>query len=136
MMYASLADLVARFGEDEVAQISNRAGGHTVNGPVAQQALEDASAEVDGYVGTRYRFADSPPLLVRITCDLARYRLYDDAVPDEIRNRYLDAVRVLRAIADGTVTLGAQAQAPTHAQVSIVCGPPKAFGRAKNGGLQ
>lgn len=139
MSYARIDDMVARFGEREVAQLTNRDGLDVVDADVLDEALADANAEVHGYLATRYRVPPDPVprLLVRVACDVARYRLYDDAAPDEVRRRYEDAVRLLKSVADGGVSLGADAAAPSHPQlVQVVDVSPGLFSRRPNGGLR
>lgn len=108
MTYATQADLVDRFGETELAQRTNRTDGLTIDTDVLGRALADADAEIDGYLATRYALplASTPVVLVRMAADIARYRLFGDGAPDEVRNRYTDAVKLLVAISDGKVQLG------------------------------
>ncbi|HRQ57659.1 MAG TPA: DUF1320 domain-containing protein [Azoarcus taiwanensis] len=138
-IYATVQDLISRFGEREIAQITNRASAlDVIDMAVAERALADANAEVHSHVATRYRapFDPVPTLLVRVACDIARYRLYDDAVPEEIRNRYTDAVRILTRIANGEMGFGEAEASPSHPQVAqSVTRPPKVFGRRPNGGV-
>jgi phage gp36-like protein len=47
----------------------------------------------------------TPPVLNRLACDMARYRLYDDGVPETVRVRYQDAVSLLKRMASGEVQL-------------------------------
>jgi len=108
MPYAAVADLIARYGEDELIQLTDRTGAGAVDTAIAQRALDDAAAEIDGYLAVRHALpiASVPPLLARIACDIARYRLWDDRASEEVRARYEDARRVLEALAAGRVTLG------------------------------
>lgn len=136
--YATVQDLIDRYGEREIAQVSNREGLDVIDTDVVARALGDANAEVHSHVATRYRvpFDPVPTLLVRLACDIARYRLYDDAVPEEIRNRYTDAVRILGKIANGEMSFGEADASPSHPQlVQSVTTPPKVFGRRPNGGV-
>ena len=107
-MYATLPDMSARYGEAEMIQRTDRANIGVVDVAVLDQALADAAHEIDGYLAVRYTLplAHTPPVLMRISCDVARYRLYDDQAPEEVRNRYNDAVKWLAAIARGLVSLG------------------------------
>jgi phage gp36-like protein len=105
--YATSADLVSRYGETEILQLTDRAGLGVVDELVAAEALDDASAEVDTYLVGRYDLplATTPLVLVRLTCEIARYRLYPE--PSEaVRRAYEDARRVLEQLAAGKLTLG------------------------------
>ena len=105
MTYATQADLIDRFGETELAQRTNRVDGLTIDTVVLARALADADAEIDSYLAVRYTLplASTPVLLVRMAGDIARYRLYDDGVPDTVRQRYEDAVSLLKRMASGEV---------------------------------
>lgn len=107
MAYATVAQLVERYGQAEMLQLTDRAGLHVVDEPTAQRALDDAAAEIDAHVGVRYAVPldPVPAVLARLACDIARYRLWDDAASAEVRTRYEDAVRLLQRIADGSVAL-------------------------------
>lgn len=111
MAYAAVADMVARFGDLEVMQITDRNQDGLIDEDVALVALEDATAEIDAYLGRFKRpFAETPPVLVRLCCDIARYRLTAASgvlITEEIRNRYkIDVLDLLRALAKGEVQFG------------------------------
>jgi len=107
MSYATQQDLSDRFGETELAQRTNRVDGLTVDTDVLSRALGDADAEIDSYLATRYTLPlpSVPVVLVRMACDIARYRLCDDAVPESVRQRYTDAISLLKRLASGEVQL-------------------------------
>lgn len=141
MSYATLADLTTRYGEEEIRQRSDHAGTGVTDPAVVAQALADASAEIDAYLAGRYvlPLPTVPPHLVRIACAIARYRLWDEAVPDRVRIEYEDARRLLEALARGTVTLGLPANLPPDQQpgrglAAAQSGPGPVFGRDATGG--
>lgn len=113
--YAEVQDLIDRYGEDEILQLTDRDDSGQVDDTVAQTALDDAEAEVDGYLGGRYELPlESPPrILSRITTDIARYHLHDGVPPDHVNKRYEDAVKFLQKIAEGKVSLGASTAPPS-----------------------
>ena len=90
MPYATLQDMIDRFGERELGQIAQGVALEVIDADRVERALADASAEIDGYVGTRYPLplAPVPALLTRAACDVARNRLYADAAPPAVRRRY------------------------------------------------
>lgn len=111
MAYATVEDMVARFSELEVIQLTDRNQDGLIDEDVAAVALADATAEIDAYLGRFKRpFTDVPPILKRLCCDIARYRLTAAngvLITDEIRNRYkIDVLDLLRAMAKGEVQLG------------------------------
>lgn len=113
MTYASQTDLVDRFGELELAQRTDRTNGTVIDTVVLGRALADADAEIDSYLATRYTLplASTPVVINRLACDITRYRLFDDGVPETVRQRYEDAVSLLKRLASGDVLLAGSAAA-------------------------
>lgn len=127
-MYATLADLEARFGAAEIVQLTDRADPPegVADQAVADKALADADAEIDVYVGAKYALPlpAAPEVLRRVSCDIARYRLYEDRATDEVRRRHEDALGLLDKIARGVVSLGfAEPPAPAAGGVAFVSPP-------------
>ena len=107
MTYATLQTMVERFGDAELIQRTDRYGSGQMDVQVMDRALADADAEVNSYLAVRYALplAGVPTALARIAADMARYRLYDDGVPETVRKRYEDAVALLKRMASGDVKL-------------------------------
>jgi len=123
MTYATQADLEARFGADELTQLTDRIGSGLPDASIIARALADADAEIDGYLASRYALplAIVPTALARIACDIARYRLWEDRASEEVRRRYEDARRLMESIAKGMVSLGLPeaSAAPALAEASL-----------------
>lgn len=102
-MYASRNDLEARFGEGELQQLEMM---QTVGNSI-EEALQDASEEIDSYIAVRYvlPLPSTPSTLKRIACNVARYRLYFQQPTEEIENRYKAEIDFLKRVADGKATL-------------------------------
>ena len=132
MPYATLQDLVDRFGYEQLAQLSDRDAGAVIDDVVVGRALADADAEIDGYLAALYALPLTavPALLARMACDIARYRLFGDRVTEQVRQLYTDAVRDLKAIASGAIRIdGAAPLAPSSASTTIkVSAPSPIFG--------
>lgn len=107
MTYATLQTMVERFGDAELIQRTDRYGSGQMDVQVMDRALADADAEVNSYLAVRYALplAGVPTALARVAADIARYRLYDDGVPETVRKRYEDAVALLKRMASGDVKL-------------------------------
>jgi phage gp36-like protein len=112
LMYATEADMVARFGADEMSMLAE--------GSDVIQALRDASEEAQSYTAVRY----TPPLpnvpapLVSATCDIARYRLYKDRATEQVKERYEAQIKWLTRLADGKAVLTfSPALTPEQAEV-------------------
>lgn len=128
MPYATPADLETRYGAAELGELTNRAGGFDPDDAVLLAALGDASAEIDGYLATRYAVpvAPVPAVLVGAACAIARYRLRGPAGGDAVRQGYDAAIRLLRDIADGRAGLqGAAAPAVPSAGTVHVSAPDR-----------
>lgn len=127
--YATKQDLIDRFGEQELIERTDRVHipPSTVDDAVVDQALGDATSEIDGYIAARYTLplASVPRRLVKVTCDLARYYLLGNAADDTARAAYEDGVKWLVNVSKGVVQLdkpeGGDAPAPAGGpQVSSV----------------
>lgn len=116
-MYATLDDLLARFNRadhPELTQLVPDDGSDPPepDGARLEQALHEASGQMDLYLGTRHSLplAGLSPTerveLTRLCCDIARYRLWADRASAEVRQRYEDAIHFLEQAAAGRVRLG------------------------------
>ena len=77
---------------------------------VLNQAVDDASATIDGYLGGRYDLPLQvvPRVLTRTACDLSRYYLYDEQLGEEHQaaKRYAEAISYLEKVGRGVLQLG------------------------------
>lgn len=108
MAYATQQDMLDRFDEAEIIQLTDEKDLGVVDTAILAKALADADAAVDGYLMGRYTLplATVPVALTRIACDLARFFLYDDVATEGVRKRYEDALDFLKALASGKISLG------------------------------
>lgn len=123
MAYASTNDLLARYSEHDLRMMTDPSA-QAFDAARAQQALSDASVEIDSYIGQRYKLplqapATDPnqttpvlladhPVLLRCACDVAIYRLKTLRPSDDIKDarlRYEDVIKLLVRIAKGEVLL-------------------------------
>lgn len=125
MQYATPQDLIDRFGERELVQLTDPEGLQAVQTATVQRAIDDAQAYIDGFVGCVYALPlagctkpapvagnphatvqVAPPQLARMTADVARYYLYKDFAPEsEVYLRYKAVAAELQALADGRAVL-------------------------------
>lgn len=132
-MYAVQQDLIDRYGEDALLEVADSDFDGLVDAEVVAVALADASDEIDVYVGSRYQLPliPVPPLLKRLAVDIALYKLSTaGALTDEKRQRYEDALRLLRDIAAGRASLGIEVPAPTRSGSVELSGPGRQFNRS------
>ncbi len=129
MSYATRDDLTELFGDAEVVQRERALPPGAI-----ERALSDAGQDIDGYLAGRYSVpvAPVPATLVRLACDMARYRLLGESSGEDARNRYKDAIATLRDIGAGRRRLaemdpvGAASEAATVEIVSA----SRVFGRS------
>lgn len=124
MTYASYDDLVTRFGEVTLAQLTCKGGalGKVPDKAVIEAALIDATETIDGYAAARYRIPLSPvPAPVRRWCaDMALYYLYAGTgrVPDDVRKAFEDALAGLKDMARGVIVFQAKGVPAVNADAS------------------
>lgn len=111
MPYATLQDMIDRFGGLELVQRTDRANvpPTTIDEDLVADALEGASSLADGYLGKALKLPlpSTPRVLVDKVCDLARYQLRDESADDRgsvVRN-YDAAIGWLKDVAKGIVSL-------------------------------
>jgi len=134
-MYASTAQLLARYSADEIAQRADDSIPTLVDGVLlanavrgeplvdyspeeqaaavaalanVERALRDADSTINGYLASRYRtpVTQAADVLERIACQLARYFLYDDGATDQVKKNYDGSIAFLRDVSQGKVQLG------------------------------
>jgi phage gp36-like protein len=139
MPYCTKQDLIDRFSERELIQLTDRTNSpaSTIDDVVVDRALGDATALIDGYLGKVYTLplATIPEMLVKLSADIARFYLHGKGVEKDspIRTAYNDAVAYLRDVAKGLIQLidvgsGDTPPAAGGGQVQVIS-PPKIFSR-------
>jgi phage gp36-like protein len=135
MAYATQQNIVDRYGDDQLLIVADRDNDSVVDAAVVEQALLDATAEIDTYVAAKYTLplATTPVVLTRLCVDISMYRLAADRdiATEERRKRYEDAVYLLRRIATGEVSLGIQTPPPSSNGAVVITSQPRRFGRGK-----
>lgn len=102
MAWADRIDLESRFSLEAISQLEE-------GGAVVADAIADAEAEAAGYVGKAVSLplVTVPDTLKRLVCQIARYNLWRRDLADDhpVYLSYRDAIRELRDIADGKISL-------------------------------
>lgn len=135
MPYATVTDLQERLGEPRLRQLTDVGDPPVglVDTAVAQRALDDAEAEIDGYLAGRYALplATVPGVLRVHALTIAHYRLLGASADEVAREDYKAALRYLAGVAEGKVVLFAPSQAPAQQGVGSVLFSPgsKVMGR-------
>lgn len=125
MPYCTRADLEARLGPHLLRELTDLETTGAANDSRIQQAILDASAQVDAYAAMRYPvpFSPVPEFIRRVAIDLAVHRLFEargfDAQADgAIVEAHRAAIRFLEHLAAGRVSIGA-AQPPKDQGASL-----------------
>lgn len=140
MAYATQQDILDRYGDDALYVAADRNNDDAIDTNVVTRALDDASDEINSYVGKKYPLPlpGVPTVLTRPCVDIALYRLsFSTALTEEKRKRYDDALRFLKEVAAGNVSLGYDPSSDTResSDTAEVISNPRAFSRKTMGGL-
>ena len=114
--------------------------------PLIDAAIGDADAEIDGYLAKRYAvpLAPAPKVINKFSKDIAVYNLFSRIGIDEgtdqktYLNRYNAAVKFLTLVAEGKVSLGADADGDPASAAAIgftVQSNPRLFSRGQMRGM-
>lgn len=135
MPYATVTDLQDRLGEARLIQLTDLGDPPLglVNAAVAQKALDDASAEIDGYLAGRYTLPLTPvPGILKVHClTLANYRLLGSAALEIDREDVKGVRDYLTKVGSGALALLPPAQVPlaVGAGQVLFSGGQKVMGR-------
>ena len=133
-------DLIERFGEFELVQITNEKPRHdsVIDEVVLQGAINDAVSEVASYllsaglvkvvgIGNVIYLPSAviPSDLKKKTCDIARYNLYDNGILEVVQTRYDAAIKWLDKVKkDPTMLTGPViAQPNTSGGITVILNP-------------
>ena len=139
MIYATRQDILSREGADALFAAADRDRDGQTDVAAVDAKLADASATIDTYLSLRYPLPLSvvPPVLKRLCVDITLYglSLSADALTKELRQRYEDAISLLKQMASGAVGLGVELapETPVSGEVKggeILLSPkPRLFSR-------
>jgi phage gp36-like protein len=113
MAYCTFEDMETRIGADDLAALADYDGDAAADPEVVADAIRNAEALIDSYVGVRFAVPVDPPggcpdVLRTRAVNLAVYflKLGRDSVTEDARAQYEDDVRWLNQVAAGAVSLG------------------------------
>jgi phage gp36-like protein len=126
------------WGTQEVLTAFDRNGDASVDATALAEALDQATSEIDSYVGVAYDLplASTPKILTRFCCDMAMYLgSIATAYTDEKRRRYEDARSWLKALAEGKAALGLTDEPTPRGEGASFSAGTRIFTRTTMGGL-
>ncbi len=107
--YCTQADLLRRYGPDELRQVTDKTRSADINTDVVADACDEASSLVDSYLSSRYLtpLTIVPTVVRKWACDIARYMLRGDRVQagSAVDRSYHEALRHLADVAKGVAGL-------------------------------
>jgi len=111
MSYCTKQDLIDRFSEQELVELTDRNRVGLVDDAVLDIRIGDADGIIDSFLGGRFTLplAEVPRSLMRIACDITWFFLNKDHATDQVRQAYVDALQFLREAERGERHLGVSA---------------------------
>lgn len=113
MAYATLEEMLKRFGETELIRLTDNEEPYLgqINLDKLNAAMDAANSEIDAYLamGMSVPLINPPKLIILLACDMARYHasLAHSRVSERDEVRYNAAIKTLQKIADGKLKTGA-----------------------------
>ncbi|MCB1463257.1 MAG: DUF1320 domain-containing protein [Nitratireductor sp.] len=124
MPYCTVAQLTDRYGAQLLLQLSDRgdAVATEIDTDLFDRAIADGDAMIDGYLARRYALPleTTPALITDLSQVIAIYKAHGQTVSDKIREDYQTALKQLRDIGDGKITLDVAGAEPAAAGTNEV----------------
>ncbi|MEI6745539.1 MAG: DUF1320 domain-containing protein [Methylococcaceae bacterium] len=107
MAYCTQQDLIERFTEIELIQLTDVDNLGVINVTTVERALSDTDAEIDGYLAGRYNLPFVNPIatLNQKACDIARFYLQARQPTPNVQKRYEAVIHYFEQVAKGTIKL-------------------------------
>lgn len=108
IVYATLADMQARFRPEQLIQLSDWDGTGALDQARIGQAIATAGTIIDGYVSAKYgdrSHLPVPALLTKLACDIAFFELHRGTPTEGVEKKNKAAIDMLRDIAAGKVRI-------------------------------
>lgn len=113
MSYCTKSDILARFDESELINLTDTAGMGEINNDVLQKAIDDATDEINSYLFGIYELPMvSPPSdLVQKACDITRFYLYSNRgiieSGSQVERNFARVLEYLKQVSKGALKLNA-----------------------------
>ena len=128
--YVTPNDVKGYLDDTIIVQLTDDAGTGEIDESVLAEVCGRANREVDGYVSTRYAVLSQPPQILRdLALDVAIYHLHSRrfVAPDNIADRYKEALRKLREISEGRLEIGLAHKVSRQTRAGKVSGTERNF---------
>ncbi len=106
--YATYEDMIKRYDVADIARLSDRDQSRTLNIDSVNEALRDATDEINSYLVPRYKLPLSivSRELIQITCVIARYWMESGQNTEKAIEDYKRMIKRLEMLKDGETSLG------------------------------
>lgn len=107
MVYTTQAELIQRYGENELKELTDRDNSGSIDSTVVDKAIADAENEINSYLGARYALpiVGTVPSLSLAAADIARFLLHENRATTEVAERYAIRIEWLKMVAAGKAKL-------------------------------
>jgi len=135
MAYCTQQHLTDRYGETEILQLTDREHTGAINTVRLAEAIDDAAATIDSYLGGRYALPINPvPLILeRLASKLTWLILLDNnnQLSDSHQRQLESLKKTLREIGAGVISLGVDASggAPESNNTATIVSGGNVFSR-------
>lgn len=129
-MYAGQAEMVKRYGEATIIELTDRDGQAGAIVPeVLEEAIVDAVNLIHGYLADRYKtpLNPVPPMAEMWTCFLARWFLQPHSAPEQVLANYERTLEELKAAAAGEIKLDSEEASTLFSGTAELVGPGRIF---------
>ena len=110
MGYCTQTDIEARYTAEDLRRFADHDGDGAADPGVIAQAIADADAEIDSYLGKRYQvpLRAAPAAVTNASITVAWYRLAlgRDSVSESIDKAYERTLRWLEKVSAGGISIG------------------------------
>ena len=110
MAYCEKSDILGQISEDQLINLTDDKKTGAVDETIIAQAIAEADAEIDGWVGKRYSVPlfPVPAMAKKISTDFAVCNIYKRrrGLPEDRKLIYDNDIAFLKAVSKGDATLG------------------------------
>lgn len=137
MAYCTEADVENQIDEADLIGLTDDENTGAMNAERISRAIDDADAEINGYIGMKYSVPMLPvPALIRkFSADIAIWNLYArrEGAPEDRKLRYQNAIEFLKGVALGKFSLGENDpdETPAAAGMPRIVSAARVFSRAE-----
>lgn len=114
MTYCTLDDILEKIPRENLIQLTDDEGIGDISQDRVNAAITEAGTVIDGFLTSRYTMPLSsvPPLINHLAVDLAIYSIYsrrfETTMPENMKDRQANAMKLLNQIQHGVVQLGVE----------------------------